>query len=49
MRACLAEVKVEGVATNAAFLFRVLGHPAFRAGDVHTGFVAEHGNTLLKG
>jgi 3-methylcrotonyl-CoA carboxylase alpha subunit len=49
MRACLAEVKVEGVATNAAFLLRVLGHPAFRAGDVHTGFVAEHGNALLKG
>jgi acetyl/propionyl-CoA carboxylase alpha subunit len=48
MRACLGELKVEGVATNAAFLARVLGHPAFRAGDVHTGFVAEHGDTLLK-
>jgi 3-methylcrotonyl-CoA carboxylase alpha subunit len=49
MRACLGELKVEGVATNAAFLARVLGHPAFRAGDVHTGFVAEHGDALIKG
>ena len=49
MRACLEALEVEGVATNAAFLGRVLLHPAFRAGDVHTGFVAEHGGALLKG
>jgi 3-methylcrotonyl-CoA carboxylase alpha subunit len=49
MRACLADLVVEGVATNAAFLGRVLGHPAFRAGDVHTGFVGAHGDALLKG
>jgi 3-methylcrotonyl-CoA carboxylase alpha subunit len=49
MQACLGQLEVEGVATNAAFLGRVLGHPAFRAGDVHTGFVAEHGDALLKG
>ena len=44
MRSCLAELEVEGVATNAAFLGRVLGHPAFRAGKIHTGFVTEHGD-----
>jgi 3-methylcrotonyl-CoA carboxylase alpha subunit len=49
MRACLGALEVEGVATNAAFLGRVLAHPAFRAGDVHTGFVSEHGDALLKG
>jgi 3-methylcrotonyl-CoA carboxylase alpha subunit len=49
MRACLAELSVEGVATNAAFLSRVLGHPAFLAGDTHTGFLAEHGDALVKG
>ena len=49
LRACLSALEVEGVATNAAFLNRTLGHPAFRAGDVHTGFVAEHGEALLKG
>jgi 3-methylcrotonyl-CoA carboxylase alpha subunit len=41
MLAALAEVEVEGVATNAGFLRRALDHPAFRAGDVHTGFAAE--------
>ena len=49
MRSCLAELEVEGVATNAAFLGRVLGHPAFRAGKIHTGFVTEHGDALMKG
>src|SRR5499426_388045 len=36
-------VEVEGVKTNAQFLARVIDHPAFRAGDTHTGFVTEHG------
>jgi acetyl/propionyl-CoA carboxylase alpha subunit len=30
---------VLGVTTNIAFLDRVLGHDAFAAGEVHTGFV----------
>jgi acetyl/propionyl-CoA carboxylase alpha subunit len=46
--AALGEIRVEGVATNAAFLGRVIDHPAFRAGDTHTGFVAEHGAGLLR-
>jgi 3-methylcrotonyl-CoA carboxylase alpha subunit len=49
MLQCLDELAVEGVATNTGFLARVLDHPAFRAGDTHTGFVAEHGDALLKG
>ena len=49
MLGALGAVDVEGVVTNAAFLRKVLDHPAFRAGDTHTGFVAEHGNALLKG
>jgi 3-methylcrotonyl-CoA carboxylase alpha subunit len=48
MRSCLAELEVEGVATNGAFLSLVLGHPAFLAGDAHTGFVTEHGDALVK-
>ena len=32
MLSALGEVAVEGVATNAAFLGRLLDHPAFRAG-----------------
>ena len=49
MLAALGGVHVEGVKTNAAFLRRVIDHPAFRAGDTHTGFVAEHGAALTKG
>jgi 3-methylcrotonyl-CoA carboxylase alpha subunit len=48
MLAALADTAVEGVATNVAFLRRVLDHPAFRAGDIHTGFAAEHAAELMK-
>ena len=48
MLLALGEVAVEGVATNAAFLGRLLDHPAFRAGDIYTGFAAEHAGELLK-
>jgi 3-methylcrotonyl-CoA carboxylase alpha subunit len=48
MLRALAAVYVEGVVTNASFLPKVLDHPAFRAGDTHTGFVTEYGNALLK-
>jgi 3-methylcrotonyl-CoA carboxylase alpha subunit len=48
MLAALADTAVEGVATNVAFLRRVLDHPAFRAGDIHTGFAAEHAGELMK-
>ncbi|MGH6929848.1 MAG: 3-methylcrotonyl-CoA carboxylase, partial [Dongiaceae bacterium] len=46
MLSALGEIQVEGVVTNAAFLRRVIDHPAFRAGDTHTGFVTEHGASL---
>ena len=49
MLAALGEIQVEGVTTNAPFLRRVIDHPAFRAGDTHTGFVTVHGADLLKG
>jgi acetyl/propionyl-CoA carboxylase alpha subunit len=31
-----------GVRTNQAFLIDLLQHPAFYAGDLHTGFLTEH-------
>jgi acetyl/propionyl-CoA carboxylase alpha subunit len=43
----LAAIAIEGVETNLAFLRRVLAHPAFRAGEVHTGFIDQHRATLL--
>ena len=48
MLSALGAVAVEGVATNAVFLGRLLDHPAFRAGDIYTGFAAEHAGELLK-
>jgi 3-methylcrotonyl-CoA carboxylase alpha subunit len=47
MLATLAAIRIEGVETNLAFLQRVLGHPAFRAGEVRTGFVDRHKQGLL--
>lgn len=46
-RRSLAEVQVVGLTTNAAFLGAVAGHPAFSAGDVHTGFITEHHSQLF--
>ena len=45
--AALEEVAVEGVETNLAFLKRTIGHPAFRAGEVETGFIERHKPALL--
>jgi len=42
LRRALAEVQVVGPATNVDFLSAVAGHPAFAAGDVHTGFIGQH-------
>ena len=37
---------VEGVKSNRAFLARLAGHPAFRAGEVDTGFIVRHATDL---
>jgi 3-methylcrotonyl-CoA carboxylase alpha subunit len=42
MAAALRETAVLGVATNLARLRSVVEHPAFRAGELHTGFIDEH-------
>jgi 3-methylcrotonyl-CoA carboxylase alpha subunit len=44
----LAAIAIEGVETNLAFLRKVLAHPAFRAGDVRTGFIDRYKADLLK-
>ncbi len=43
----LKAIRLEGIVTNLAFLIRTLDHPAFRAGDTHTGFVDQHKAELL--
>jgi 3-methylcrotonyl-CoA carboxylase alpha subunit len=47
MLEALAQVEIAGVETNLAFLRRTLDHPAFRAGEVTTGFVEQHKAALL--
>jgi 3-methylcrotonyl-CoA carboxylase alpha subunit len=45
----LAAIRIAGVTSNAAWLARAVAHPAFRAGEVSTAFVAEHGEALAGG
>ena len=42
MAAALRQTVVLGVSTNVMRLQAIVGHPAFRAGDLHTGFLDEH-------
>ncbi|MQS10990.1 ATP-grasp domain-containing protein [Streptomyces kaniharaensis] len=42
----LARVRLHGPATNRESLVRALRHPAFLAGRLHTGFLAEHAAEL---
>jgi 3-methylcrotonyl-CoA carboxylase alpha subunit len=45
--AMLEETAVAGVRTNLAFLRRILGHPAFAAAELDTGFIERHQAELL--
>jgi acetyl-CoA carboxylase biotin carboxylase subunit len=40
--AALRNFPILGIRTNGSFMIRVLDHPDFRAGRVHTGFIEEH-------
>jgi acetyl-CoA carboxylase biotin carboxylase subunit len=40
--AALRQYAVLGIRTNVPFLLRVLRHPAFASGQIHTGFIDEH-------
>jgi acetyl-CoA/propionyl-CoA carboxylase biotin carboxyl carrier protein len=37
---------VLGVTTNIDFLKRIISHPAFSSGQIHTGFIPQHGDDL---
>ncbi|WP_199440817.1 biotin carboxylase N-terminal domain-containing protein [Umezawaea beigongshangensis] len=43
LAAVLRGTRVHGLVTNRDLLADVLSHPAFLAGDTHTGFLDEHG------
>ncbi|TCD23678.1 acetyl/propionyl/methylcrotonyl-CoA carboxylase subunit alpha [Pseudomonas sp. IC_126] len=46
--AMLDETSVGGVRTNLAFLRRVIGHPAFAAAELDTGFIPRHEAELMR-
>jgi 3-methylcrotonyl-CoA carboxylase alpha subunit len=46
LRSALADTQIAGVTTNRAFLHAVARHPAFAAGEVHTGFIEQHAADL---
>jgi acetyl/propionyl-CoA carboxylase alpha subunit len=45
--AALCRYPVLGIRTNIPFLIRLLDHQSFRAGNLHTGFIDEHLETLV--
>jgi acetyl/propionyl-CoA carboxylase alpha subunit len=47
LQAALAELRLEGLATNLAFLRRLAQDERFREGALHTGFIEERKSSLL--
>jgi acetyl-CoA carboxylase biotin carboxylase subunit len=48
MRIALESFIIEGVTTTIPFLARVMQHPVFRSGDVHTKFLEAEGADLFR-
>jgi 3-methylcrotonyl-CoA carboxylase alpha subunit len=46
--AALDRTEVEGVTTNRGFLARLAAHPAFVGGEVDTGFIGRHEESLFE-
>jgi len=42
----IADTLVLGITTNADYLARIIAHPAFAAGQVHTGFISQYSDDL---
>jgi len=47
LHAALARTEVVGIGNNRAFLHQLLGHPAFAAAELDTGFIERYRTTLL--
>jgi acetyl/propionyl-CoA carboxylase alpha subunit len=47
-RACKAitDTLILGITTNVDFLTRIISHPAFAAGQIHTGFITKYKDDL---
>ena len=48
MQIALESFVIEGVKTTMPFLARVMQHPGFKAGKVHTKWLEFEGSDLLK-
>jgi len=44
----LADLQIEGIKYNAGYVRAVLAHSAFRAGELHTGFLAQFHSELIE-
>ena len=44
----IEETEIDGLESNKQFLIHALGHPKFKSANLHTGFVDENANSLLK-
>ena len=42
----ISDTLILGVTTNADYLARIIAHPAFLAGHIHTGFIPQYSNQL---
>ena len=49
MARALDEMRIDGLTTAVSFHRQVMAHPAFVAGDLHTGFLEEHPELLAPG
>jgi 3-methylcrotonyl-CoA carboxylase alpha subunit len=47
LQGALADLRIGGITSNLSYLQSVLAHPAFRAGEVHTGFLGAMHSELL--
>jgi 3-methylcrotonyl-CoA carboxylase alpha subunit len=47
LAAALAQTRLSGLTTNLAFLRRLVSHPAMRAAELDTGFIARHQAALI--
>ena len=42
----IADTLVLGITTNVDYLARIIAHPAFAAGQIHTGFISQYSDDL---
>lgn len=49
LAAALRDLRIEGVANNAAYLLACLRHPEFASGNVYTAFLSDRHGDIVAG